>query len=372
MNAMDDVRIAIIAGSSGRISLQEEVRLIKPALLYADHVTLYSPVAAHLVSAAAVGLDPDMTLELMRQVGPMLDPDFASSIATYDEMVARAHKTRSEMQTIVGFRKILIEGAQSILVKVEELIDQAGGTELIPAIEAGLLTLDPLVREDEVDPSNDDLVFDAFISRLREVLVDGHGYPLFDDQVGGLVHAAVAENAFEIGNVSTRRAKQVSAAAQFMQHLPAFPDATVEEILDIRGELRDPLIRFRAAVIEMESLIQSAAHEPDFQAEVQDMFHERVAPALLEIRELVHDNSSLRRLAEAAIADAKGILTATVTFGVTAHADLAYLVAAALDVAVPVTAAVGRAAIAQRDAAREIERHQLFMLYKTTVLLEDG
>jgi len=51
---MDDVRIAITTSPSG-ISLASETRLLKPALLYADHVTLYSPTAALLVSTRSVG-----------------------------------------------------------------------------------------------------------------------------------------------------------------------------------------------------------------------------------------------------------------------------------------------------------------------------
>lgn len=367
---MTDIRIAVVTGTSGDVSLDSAVRLVKPALLYADHVTLYSPVAALLQSAAAVGLSDELTLAVLREVGPLIDPTFPATLQIVDELAAKRHKTRSDMQLLIGLKSTLREGAAQILNKAEEMIEQAGGTELIPAIEAGLITLDPLVREDEVDTSNDDLVFDAFIARLQELLLDGHAYPLFDDQVGGLVHSAVAENAFELGDVSARRGKQVSAAAHFMQQLPAFPAATVQEVLDIRDELRSPLVRFRSAIIEMEQLIESAAHEPDFVGEVEDLFHERIAPALLEISELVRDNASLRQLTAAVVADSKGILTAALTFGVTASADLPNLVAAALDVAVPVTAAVGRAAWARSVATHEIQRHQLFFLYKTNALLE--
>jgi hypothetical protein len=366
-----DVDIVIVTAPTGEISLHEEVRLVKPALLYADHVTVFSPVAALLQSAAAVGLNPDLLLALVREVGHLFTDEIAGNLATYDDLVARKHKTRKEMQTIIGLRKILIEGGRELVAVVDGMVEKAGGMELIPAIQAGLLTFDPLVREEEVDVSDDDLVFHAFIARLREVLVARHAYPLFDKQVGGLVHAAAAESAFELGRVPTRRGKQVSAAAHFMQWLPAFPEATVQEIIGIRDELRDPLVRFRAAVIDMESTIECAAHDPDFQAEVEEIFHVRVAPALLEIRERVEDNSSIRALAEVAITDGKGILTAAMTFGMTAHADLSHLVAAALDVTIPVGVAVGRAALAQKKVAREIERdHQLFMLYKTNALLD--
>lgn len=57
------------------------------------------------------------------------------------------------------------------------------------------------------------------------------------------------------------------------------------------GETRfgHPVVRFRGAIVEMEALIDAAAHEPDFASQVEDLFQMKVAPALLEIRELVAD-----------------------------------------------------------------------------------
>ena len=44
---------------SGGLSLENEIRLAKPALLYADSVTLISPVATLLQAAADVGASED-------------------------------------------------------------------------------------------------------------------------------------------------------------------------------------------------------------------------------------------------------------------------------------------------------------------------
>src|SRR4051812_17476518 len=102
---MSEVRIAIMTAPSEGISLASEIRLLKPALLYADHVTLYSPAATLLQSTAAVGLSTDATLELMRQVAPQLDPNVTRSLEVYDQLRAKKHKTRSEIQTMLGFRR---------------------------------------------------------------------------------------------------------------------------------------------------------------------------------------------------------------------------------------------------------------------------
>src|SRR5205823_9575410 len=79
----------------------------------------------------------------------------------------------------------------------------------------------------------------------------------------------------------------------------------------------------------MERLIQSAAYDEDFPAEVEDLYIQRVAPALQEIADLVRNNSYLRQLMRAAVGDAKSMLTAVLTMGVAALVGLPDLVAAA-------------------------------------------
>ena len=79
----------------------------------------------------------------------------------------------------------------------------------------------------------------------------------------------------------------------------------------------------------MERLIQSAAYDEDFPAEVEDLYIQRVAPALQEIADLVRNNSYLRQLMRAAVGDAKSMLTAVLTMGVAALVGHPDLVAAA-------------------------------------------
>jgi len=65
-----EVRIAIATAPQG-LSLDQEIRLLKPALLYADHVTLYSPAAALLGSARAAGeMGAEAMIPLLRAVPP--------------------------------------------------------------------------------------------------------------------------------------------------------------------------------------------------------------------------------------------------------------------------------------------------------------
>jgi hypothetical protein len=377
------VRIAIATGPSGGLSLERELRLVKPALLYADRVTLLSPVATLLQATADVGASENLTMTLLREVGPKLDPYSSEAFAVYDELRSKRRPTQQEIRAMYEFRQMLSAGSSEILAKAREMLTDAGADELVPAIEAGLVTIDPVMQEGDaaamlvpgieaaagLERTMDSALANSFFERLRELLDDPSAYPLFDEQVGDLVRAQVSEGLFEVGAVSRRRGKQASAAAQLIEKLPSFPSASVSEVLDIREELREPLTRFRAAVSEMERLIQSAAHEPDFAAEVEDLYIEKVAPALLEIAELARNNSYLRQLMRAAVGDAKPILTSVLTMGVLALGGLPGLVAAALGAGVPAAAAAVRAAWASGEGQSALETHHLFFLYRTEELL---
>jgi hypothetical protein len=381
---MPEITIAIATGPSGGLSLDKELRLVKPALLYADSVTLISPVASLLHAAVDVGASENLTMALARQLYPTLEPGAADAFAYYDELKRRRHPTREEKRQMAEFQNLLAENSRELHAKSREMMADAGADELLPAIEAGLVQIDSVVRNDDdavaavassvakaagVEDVYDSLLAESFMRRLQDLLADPLAYPLFDEMVGEVVRSHVAEGLFEVGGVSRRRGKRVSAATQFMEGLPSFPAASVAEILDIREELRKPLTNFRAAVAEMERLIQSAAYDADFAQEVDDLYIEKVAPALQEIAELVQDNGYLRQFMIAAVGDAKAMLTAVLTMGVAALVGIPDLAAAALAAGVPGGAAVLRAAFAKTAGTRDVEGHHLFFLYKTEELL---
>src|SRR4051794_25876549 len=61
---MTEITIAVATGPSGGLSLENEIRLVKPALLYADRVTLISPAATLLQAATDVGASENLTMTI--------------------------------------------------------------------------------------------------------------------------------------------------------------------------------------------------------------------------------------------------------------------------------------------------------------------
>jgi hypothetical protein len=337
--------------------------------------------------AEDVGANEEMTLALARQVTPTLDPEAAEAFAHYDRLRRKPNPSRRDREHIATFRALLAENAHEISAKSREMLHDAGADEILPAVEAGLVQIDPVIRGDDetvaaiassvaraagVASAYDSLIAESFIRRVAALLADPLTYPLFDEMVGDVVRAQVAEGLFEIRDTAKRRGKQVSAAAQLMRGMPSFPAASIAEILDIRNELRTPLTKFRGAVAEMEGLIQSAAYESDFEAEVDALYFRKVAPALGEIAEAVEGNTYLRQLMRAAVSDAKTMLTAVLTMGVAAHLGVPELLAAAVGSGVPAGTASLHAPEAKSLGNKEIQGNHLFFLYRLEELLLPG
>jgi len=354
----------VIATAPVGLTLEEEIRLAKPALLYGDQVTLYSPVAVLLASAEEVaGLDDEGLIEFFRTVGPGLDPGFEAGLAYVEHLRRKRHRTKEELQLVLGFGRQLRQTAMELREAVGPLLESAGVPELAPAIDAGLLRIDPLVSE-----ATDDLdaVVDAYVGKLRELLVNRSAHPLFDEGVGSLVRAGVNEGMFELGSAAGRRAKDVGVASELIARVPAFPEASVAEILDVREELRIPLGRFRSAVASFARQAAAAAHEQDFAAEIADLYVAEIEPSLQELREAIESNHYLRQLGRQAWTSVEDLLKTggLLTIGMMGLTDAS----AVASVVVGTAAAAGQATVTagreRSETQHALERDRLFFLYQ--------
>jgi hypothetical protein len=196
------LRIAIATApkiSKEGITLAEDVRLVKPALLYADLVTLYSPSALILISASDLaGLTARERLQFLTQVYPIFEPERAPLLLTmldaYKQLEKRKGKrSREELLVYLQLRPKMVKMRTEIdrtwkdelVPQIESLLETTGASQLTSAISAGLLEIDPLTKGDQ--EFSTDQVVEAFVEKLAKVLSERGTYPLFDDQTGTLV-----------------------------------------------------------------------------------------------------------------------------------------------------------------------------------------
>lgn len=368
------------SGAQREVSLAGEIRLAKSALLYADVVTLYSPAANMIGSMAHLAeLTAAEKITFIRQVAPILEPDgghaFLEGWTRYEQLKRKKGKSKEELLLLLRFERDLPRGLDRlwddmIVPLVATMLENSGADELMRAVDANLLRIEPVIAGDSDFRS--DSVVTAFVTKLGEVLSSGGTYPLFDEAIGNLVHHGIEEGLFQPSPLIPTRSKQVSTAARYLGHLPAFERASIAEVLDIREELRVPLVRFRAAMIAMEKTIVSSVYEADFVERVDELYHEQIAPALQEIDERVQDNTYLQQLVGELVPELKTIVGSVLAVGSAATADLPTLIA--IGVGTPAARSVIAASVAalqkQRQEGRAIAQHTLYFLYRTQQLLK--
>jgi len=82
------------------------------------------------------------------------------------------------------------------------------------------------------------------------------------------------------------QASQPALASRLIARLAAFPDAPMSALLEARETLGAPLIRFRRAVANMQTELETMTLDEDFDRGVRNTYEKRIAPALQELQDV--------------------------------------------------------------------------------------
>ena len=250
------------------------------------------------------------------------------------------------------------EWQPQVTQKVEEIMADAGGGELAAALEAGVLSVDPLLA----GLQNPEIMADVFFARLQKAVADASSYVLFDELATGLLTSALAEGVIAVPEAAAVRQGNARLGTEIVAHLPAFPAAHIDDVLAARDGLHDEMQQFRRAVSRVRELAKASALDPDFRHEVDRLYATEVEPALVEINRIL---------------DGSPVIAALVASGTVAGMALALLAAPALPDLVRGLFAAGLGGGAMGMALQDANRRQvkargndLFLLYEAQRRLE--
>ncbi len=375
-------------------------RLVKPALLYADRVTIYSPAASMMSAFADLASITDprqqflVTLEIVKEV-PQLASQLNVPSETLEQLkgflaidprlirrIGTLHGAQGQIDELYeqldGLDSIWRDKMPEAIAKAKENL---GADELLAAVQAGAIRVanlgesptsdmiaDALRRATGTSPGTavDDMIL-GFTARIVEILTEHRSFPLFDAQSSGLVRALEREAGVVPSSHTMRRGAEVSSAASFMGYLPYFPDLPMDEVLDLRRSLSKPLVRFRGALARMGREFQSRPIDEDFEAEVEDAWRTQVAPALADIREGLSEHGLLSEAASIALGDPRRLLVEAGGVLAAAHGDvvsLSGLVTAGVAAGLPLADIAGRALQQSRAAKRDARKSAFYFLHR--------
>lgn len=300
-------------------SVQNEVKLVKSALLYADNATLFSPGVSLVMQTR--GMEKLTTARQRRDWmvayftrRVLADPN--GSVARllpvkYRVLVLLKGTSFTRKRAIIRtyLTNLLGDdfdfGDEDWNARAAEMWGEFGGESgadsLIEAEESGLLELYEFEEDRDggwADNSEEKHTRKllSYVDLIQTSMTEGKSYPLFDDQAGDIARALVEEGVASLSEVREHRAKQSALAADLLQRLPTFEQASVSQVLEVRSTLEKPLINFRSAIIEFSEELNAMPWTDDFTLKADNLAIQKVEPAVADIEKKIEENSSLTSL----------------------------------------------------------------------------
>ncbi len=304
--------------STENLTLEDDARLLKAGLLYADRVKLASvgsSLTLRMVADAHSG--PDRQLDFLeRHFRENVSRDNPEEAATVIEFIRlyrplRHGRNLSKEQLALRFKLSRQLGYAWATFKEgwEGFARRAGIDEIQAARRSGLVDIESFAaggveRGATLSPEADELrseeyyqeITSELFGMLAEAVSSGTTHPMLDDTAGELVRLGVEAGAIVVSESSRGKGRHAGLASHLLRRLPLFDAASVDEILDIRHELDRPLVKFRSAVSEFSDGMRASGWNPEFAADAEEVFIREIAPAVQEIEDAIHDNRFLAEL----------------------------------------------------------------------------
>jgi hypothetical protein len=337
--------------------------MLKAALLYADEVRLCSLSSSMLVwmrrleNANIVRVFDSFVQFYYSLNNQGLRAKVAPLIRDYKSIRSRLRYALRQMGNSGEVRTI----TESLREKLREVVEELAGEAakgLTSALASGIVEL-------QFFDIKSRRVAEEYFGAVADAVVSGTTYPLLDDTTGDLISSAIAEGKIVPLGASVDRAKQVGLPSSLFARLPLFDKASINEVMDIRKELRAPLTRFRSAMIRFSREIESAPWSRGFPLEAERVYYEYVEPAVLEIEDASKSNRWLLDLITKPLETPDiwlaglGLLLDTQYGG----GSLPDLLGKTL-MAVGATSSVVKVVREWRERNEEIQKNQLYFYYK--------
>jgi hypothetical protein len=353
--------------------------MVRSAILYADSVELVSQMYQALTFADAVK-------GAARKVGEYITHPEYGVISRYltnddryprerdeiwpmlDEMLTR-HRISPDLPEN-EFRRAIrdayeIDWRQEAIER-KQWSDSSGLTDLRRLIELGLvesvesgLNYSPGLRG--FDPSAWQEGWQVEVQRR----IEGGTRLIFDAKTQRLVRRQIASGVVRPSTIFDRRASNAAVGTGLIARLPSFPQAPLDELLELRRDLAAPLTRYRAASTLLAEKSGITVGTTSSEA-LDDLWAYEVRPSLEDIDEALLEHGLPRELARAAGKDIRRFLLegAAIWMGISAWTDLASWAAGLAGIAAPAAQAFYNGWRSAKDGRLAAQHGGLFYLHE--------
>ena len=300
---------------SSSIEFEEDLKLIKSSLLYADEVELIGMAEYAVYKYLPRQLSDAKDLDsLITCFVPLLNgfddeqmQDMAKQLMNVSDMLApykpllnkKKHRTKQEIMAQMKAKQGEKQCRDLFDKAVQELQKHPATQEIKGLVEKNQIS----IFDYGFNNFNIEELTGGFFANLLGTMKHGTSYPLFDSISSDIVGSVINEKVLDLCNTDKEVLRHAGVATEILMTLPTLEGATVDEILDFKKGLRGPLEAFRSAIYGFSEKIESLPWDENFQYDCLKLYSSEVAPKVNEINELASETSTLKNFGGKVLAD---------------------------------------------------------------------
>ena len=245
---------------SSSIEFEEDLKLIKSSLLYADEVELigmaeyavYKYLPRQLSSAKDLDSIITCFVPLLKALDNEQMQDMAEQLVNVSNMLAPYHtilkkKKYRTTQEIIA-QMLAKQGEKECRELLDKVVQESQKHPATQEIK-GLIEKKQISLFDYgFNNFNVDELTGSFFANLLGTMKHGTAYPLFDTISSEIVGSIINEKVLDFCSTDKEVLRHAGVATEILMTLPTLEGATVDEILDFKKDLKVPLDAFRSAI----------------------------------------------------------------------------------------------------------------------------
>ncbi len=304
-----------IATASSSLGFEEDLKLIKSSLLYADEIELigmaeyaifkYLPMKINSVKDVDALADAFIPLfksikvdgsdEIIRQL-----EDLKIQITPFrGQLNKKKRRTGKEIIAQKRIEALMFQFREEFMNSVSSFTSSPSTTEIAKLIEKEIVSVLDYGYED----FDLDSLAGGYLGSLLGTIQNHTAYPLFDKTSNDVISSFAKTNILDLGNIDKEVLTHAGIATNILMTLPTLEEASVDEILDFKKDMSLPLANFRKAIYGFAESVTSCPWDENFLYDCLKLYNTQVLPKVEELNELSSETSVLKNFGRKVLAD---------------------------------------------------------------------
>ena len=304
-----------IGTASSNMEFEEDIRLIKSSLLYADEIELIGmaeyAIFIYLPKCLKNPTDIETLFSNLSSLLRSFDNENAkamvSQIETFQsqfnpyisQLKKRKRRTRQEIIAQMKMNQFIDEAKIQLTNCYNSMTNNNSIRSINNLVDRGLIK----IYDYSYNGFNSEEMTGGYFANLLSTIKHGSSYPLIDSITASVVSSVINNKFIDFSKIDKEMIRHAGVANNILSTLPTLERATIDEILDFKKDMLVPLNNFRRAIYDFSTKITSMPWDDDFCYECIKLYDTEVMPKINEINELSSETSVLKNFGVSVLND---------------------------------------------------------------------